>query len=231
MRTKSATILACFLLAACGGGGGDAPETAVSAFPAPVAGAPAAQPPTSTLPSPPSPAVGEPTPPTTAPRASEAPVSAPPPTSQPSEPPSASPTPTPSPEPSQPSPPTSARPSPAPAPEPTPVAATRTVTLACQDTWRESTMTVEYDMLAYPWAYLRATPAEAYAGAWLDDSDGSLVSNGAYRIYDDGHSRTVTIEIDQRVPTSWTFVDGVLTRATLLWARATQGSDMVCQLP
>ena len=204
-------ILACILLAACGGGGGDAPETAVSASPAPVAGAPAAQPPT------------------TAPRASEAPVSAPPPTSQPSEPPSESPTPTPSPEPSQPSPPTSARPSPAPAPEPEPVSTTQTAELLCRDMDLTVPMRVEYDLTAYPWAWLRATIADPYQSTWVDDPDGSLVSAGSYRVYDDGYSRTVTLVADQRVPTSWTIVDGRVTGAALHWARATMGPDMVCE--
>ena len=210
-------ILTCLLLTACGGGGS---ETAVPAS------QPAVETPTAAAPSPaPAPSADPPAP--------VPPPSSPPTTGgsseTPSEPPSASPAPTPSPEPSQPSPPVAARPSPAPAPEPEPVSTTQTAELTCRDMDLTVPMRVEYDLTAYPWAWLRATIADPYQSTWVDDPDGSLVSAGSYRVYDDGYSRTVTLVADQRVPTSWTIVDGRVTGAALHWARATMGPDMVCE--
>ena len=216
-------ILACLLLTACGGGGS---ETAVSASPPaasqPIAATPTAPPsepePPSAAPAPaPSPGVSAPAP---TPPSSEQPS-----TSQPSPPSTEAP---PAPPPSSPPPP-SARPSPAPAPEPEPVSTTQTAELLCRDMDLTVPMRVEYDLTAYPWAWLRATIADPYQSTWVDDPDGSLVSAGSYRVYDDGYSRTVTLVADQRVPTSWTIVDGRVTGAALHWARATMGPDMVCE--
>ena len=101
--------------------------------------------------------------------------------------------------------------------------------LTCSDRDVTVPMRVEYDLTAYPWAWLRATIAEPYQSTWVSDPDGSLVLAGSYRVYDDGYSRTVTLVVDQRVPTTWTIVDGRVTGAALHWARATMGPDMVCE--